>query len=121
MMRGKVNLDEKMRAIAEYWQPGIVAELDNSYVKLAKVKGEFVWHTHDNEDELFIVLEGKLTIRMRESEVTLGGGELFVVPKGVEHCPAADEDTYVLVIERKTTAHTGGEQTELTHDQQEWL
>jgi mannose-6-phosphate isomerase-like protein (cupin superfamily) len=121
MIRDKVNLDEKMRAIAEYWHPGIVAEMDDSYVKLAKVKGEFVWHTHDDEDELFIVLNGRLSIQMRGDEVSLGAGELFVVPRGVEHCPAADGDTYVLLIERKSTAHTGGVQSDLTHDEQEWL
>ena len=118
---GKVNLEDKMRALTGYWHPGIVAEIDDSYVKIAKVKGDFVWHAHEDEDELFVVLRGRLVIQIRDQEVALNERELYVVPTGVEHCPHADEDTYVLLIERKSTAHTGGEQTDLTHNDQEWL
>lgn len=104
----KVNLAEKFGLFAEHWTPKIVAELNGQQVKLAKVQGEFVWHKHDDEDELFFVVSGKLTIRFRDREVELGPGELLVVPRGVEHQPVADEEAKILLFEPASTINTGG-------------
>jgi mannose-6-phosphate isomerase-like protein (cupin superfamily) len=93
--------------LTEHWSPRVVAEVDDSYVKVAKVKGTLTWHSHDREDELFLVLKGSLRIEMEARTVTLNAGELFVVPKGVRHNPVADEECHVLLFERKSTAHTG--------------
>src|SRR5262249_25859667 len=91
----------------DHWSPSVIAEVDDSYVKVAKVKGTLTWHSHDREDELFLVLKGTLRIEMEDRSVTLGAGELFVVPKGVRHNPVADEECHILLFERKSTAHTG--------------
>ena len=103
----KVNLAEKLALIHQHWSPRICAELNDSYVKLVKLQGEFVWHHHEHEDELFLVLHGTLTIRLRDRDLTLAAGELAVIPKGVEHCPIAQEEVHVLLIEPKTTINTG--------------
>ena len=118
---GKINLAEKLALFSEHWTPKIVAELEDFHVKLAKVQGELVWHAHDDEDELFLVLRGRLTLRMRGGDVVLGEGELYVVPKGVEHCPVAEEETHLLLVERKSTKHTGDVVTERTVHHQEWI
>lgn len=102
-----VNLRAKLDRIQEYWKPKIVAELNDSYVKLVKLKGEFVWHHHDREDELFQVLKGRLRIDLRAGSLDLREGELAVIPKGVEHRPVADEEVHVLLLEPKTTVNTG--------------
>ena len=106
------------RAIAttlgELWSPRVVAELDDTYVKVAKVHGSLAWHSHDNEDELFYVLKGRLRIEMESGSVDLNEGELFVVPKGVRHNPVAEEECHILLIERKSTQHTGDVKTERT-------
>jgi mannose-6-phosphate isomerase-like protein (cupin superfamily) len=93
--------------LTDHWSPRIVAEVDDSYVKVAKVKGTLTWHSHEGEDELFLVLKGTLRIEMEDRAVTLNAGELFVVPKGVRHNPVADEECHILLFERKSTAHTG--------------
>ena len=118
-----VNLTEKLQLIGELWSPRIVAELNGQYVKLAKVKGEFVWHDHAGEDELFLVLHGCLILRLRDGEVRLGPGELYVVPRGVEHQPFAEEETHLLLFEPKATAHTGTVRTEKTVavEDQSWI
>jgi mannose-6-phosphate isomerase-like protein (cupin superfamily) len=103
----KVNLFEKFDLFTEQWTPKIVAELNGQQVKLAKVQGEFVWHKHDEEDELFLVVSGKLTIRFRDREVDLGPGELLVVPRGVEHQPVAQEEAQILLFEPASTINTG--------------
>ncbi len=103
----KVNLAEKFALFTEQWTPKIVAELNGQQVKLAKVQGEFVWHTHDDEDELFLVVSGKLTIRFRDREVELGPGEWLVVPRGVEHQPVAFEEAMILLFEPTSTINTG--------------
>jgi mannose-6-phosphate isomerase-like protein (cupin superfamily) len=109
-------------SLAEFWSPRVVAEVDDSFVKVAKVQGEFVWHAHDGEDELFLILKGTLTIELEGSEpVELNEGELFVVPKGVRHRPVAENECHVLLIERKTTLHTGGEVSDLTRTVEEQL
>ena len=110
----KINLAHKLTLFHDHWNPRIVAELNESYVKLVKVKGEFVWHHHENEDELFLVLEGKLTIGLRDGEITLGMGEIAVIPRGVEHKPAAREEAHLLLLEPKTTLNTGNARSALT-------
>jgi mannose-6-phosphate isomerase-like protein (cupin superfamily) len=94
-------------SLEQFWSPRIVAEVDDSYVKVARVSGTLTWHSHDSEDELFLVLKGRLRIEMEDRAVTLGAGELFVVPKGVRHNPVAEEECHLLLFERKSTAHTG--------------
>jgi mannose-6-phosphate isomerase-like protein (cupin superfamily) len=100
--------------LTELWSPRVVAELDDSYVKVAKVQGTLAWHSHDDEDELFYILKGKLTIEMEDRTVVLGQGDTFVVPKGVRHNPVAEHECHIMLIERKSTLHTGSEVTEKT-------
>lgn len=109
------------RALAELWSPRVVAELDDSYVKVAKVQGELPWHAHENEDELFYVLSGQLRIRMHARTVELGAGEAYVVTKGVLHQPQADSECCLMLIERKSTAHTGDSVTPYTRSLDEQL
>lgn len=115
-----VNLAEKFSKFSEQWHPRIVGELNDTYVKLAKVQGEFVWHKHDTEDELFLVVKGKLTIKLRDGELHIGEGELAIIPKGVEHLPVAEDEVYIMLIEPKTTLNTGDVQNERTVEA-EWL
>lgn len=110
----KINIEEKLATFADHWSPKIVGELNGQYVKLAKVKGEFVWHSHENEDELFYVIKGNLTIELRDRKVVLSAGEMFIVPRKVEHRPTAEEETHILLFEPKKTAHTGKVKSELT-------
>ncbi len=115
------NLTQKLELIVEHWRPRVVAQVDDYYVKLVKFQGEFVWHEHDEQDELFLVLDGEFTIKMRDGDVHLGKGELFVVPRGVEHCPAAAEEASVLLLERRDTDQTGGVESALRAESQEWI
>jgi len=108
-------------ALAEYWSPRVIAEVDDCYVKVAKVQGSLAWHSHDDEDELFHVLSGSLRIEMDDCDVVLGPGDVFVVPKGVRHNPVADEECLVMLIERKSTRHTGNVVTEKTRSIEEQL
>ncbi len=110
----KINLADKFARFSEQWIPKIVAELDDYEVKLAKVEGEFVWHEHADADELFLVIEGELTIEMRDGAVTLGPGEMYVVPKGVEHRPRSEAECQILMVERKGTLNTGSTESDLT-------
>jgi mannose-6-phosphate isomerase-like protein (cupin superfamily) len=103
----KVNLAEKFNLIDDYWSPRIAGELNDSYVKLAKFKGEFVWHQHTAEDELFFVIKGHLLIKLRDAEIHLDAGELTIIPRGVEHLPVAQEEAHILLLEPKTTLNTG--------------
>ena len=103
----KVNLREKFSRFNDYWNPKIVGELNDSYVKLAKFKGKFVWHRHANEDELFLVIGGSLTIKFRDSEVQVDAGEFIIVPRGVEHLPVAEDEALVMLLEPKSTLNTG--------------
>ncbi len=102
-----VDLGEKFSLFHEYWQPKIAGELNDNYVKLAKLKGEFIWHQHETEDELFLVIKGTLVIKLRDGDVTLHPGQFVIIPKGVEHMPVADEEVHVLLLEPKTTVNTG--------------
>ncbi|MGE0284543.1 MAG: cupin domain-containing protein [Rhizobiaceae bacterium] len=106
-----VNLEQKLSTFSDYFSPKIVADYNGNDVYLAKVKGEFVWHSHPDTDDFFLVLKGRLTIQMRDGDVVLGPGEMYVVPKGVEHCPKADEETHVLLIEPAGTPNTGDHAT----------
>lgn len=109
-----INLSQKFDLFHEHWRPRIVGELNDSYVKLARLKGEFVWHRHENEDELFLVVKGKLQIKLRDRDLWIGEGEFVIIPKGVEHCPVADEEVQVLLLEPKSTVNTGDVQNERT-------
>ncbi len=116
------NIREKFAHISEYWTPKVVAELNGQYVKLAKLKGEFVWHDHENEDELFQVIEGTLFMDFRDgSTKTIKRGEVLVVPKGVEHKPWTKEEVWVMLFEPKVTKHTGDVQYEKTVTNLEWI
>ena len=110
----KVNLAQKFSLFQEYWSPKIVGELNNSYVKLVKFKGEFVWHRHEIEDELFLVVKGSLQIKLRDQDIFLEEGEFVIIPKGVEHLPIAKDEVHVLLLEPKTTMNTGNVGNERT-------
>jgi len=110
----KVNVAQKFTLFKEYWVPYIVGELNDSYVKVDKLKGEFVWHKHEAEDELFFVNKGKLLIKLRDKDVWLEEGEFIIIPKGVEHKPVANEEVHVVLIEPKSTLNTGNVKNEKT-------
>ena len=110
----KVNLAEKFSLFNDYYNPRIVGELNNQYVKLVKLKGEFVWHKHDVEDELFLVIKGKLKMEYRDRTVEINEGEFIIVPHGVEHKPSAAEEVHILLFEPATTLNTGNVQNEMT-------
>ena len=114
MIAGPVNLAEKLSAIDAYWTPKIVGELNGQQVRLAKAKGEFVWHRHQNEDELFLVLEGVLRLELRDGVVHLGPGEMFIVPRGTEHRPVAEGEVHLLLFEPDSTLNTGDVRNERT-------
>lgn len=103
----RVSLAEKFSLFSDQWSPKVVGELNGQQVKLAKLEGEFVWHSHDREDELFLVVKGSLTIRFRDGEVRLDEGEFCIVPRGVEHLPVAEEEVHVLLFEPASTLNTG--------------
>ena len=103
----KVNLERALERFAETWSPKVVARVNDFHVKLVKLQGEFVWHAHEREDELFLVLRGRLRLLLRDGETVLDAGELAVVPRGVEHCPVAEGEVHVLLLEPATTVNTG--------------
>jgi mannose-6-phosphate isomerase-like protein (cupin superfamily) len=117
----KVNLSEKLGQFTELWSPKIVGELNGQLVKLVKVKGEFVWHHHDAEDELFLVLRGRLAMHLRDGVVPIHEGEFFIVPRGVEHKPVAEEETHILLFEPASTLNTGNVRSERTREKLERL
>jgi mannose-6-phosphate isomerase-like protein (cupin superfamily) len=110
----KVDLQEKLASFAEHWSPRVVGELNGQHVKLAKLKGEFIWHHHEHEDELFLVLKGSLLMRLRTGDVTIGEGEFLIVPRGVEHQPVAEEEVHLLLFEPASTLNTGNVRNERT-------
>jgi mannose-6-phosphate isomerase-like protein (cupin superfamily) len=122
MMR-KVNIAEKFTLFSEHFTPKIIGEANGQYIKIAKIRGEFVWHSHEHEDELFLVFKGLFTIEFRDSAVHLGPGEMYIVPKGVEHRTLASEEAHIMMIEPKSTAHSGDVQSDLTvpTEAQEWI
>jgi mannose-6-phosphate isomerase-like protein (cupin superfamily) len=117
-MNEKVNLNERLGLFDEYWQPKIVGRINDNELRIVKVKGEFVWHKHDDTDDFFLVLNGHLTIQLRDRDVELDEGELFVVPRGVEHRPRAEEEASVLLIEPAGTVNTGNAGGPLTTEAQ---
>lgn len=114
-----INLAQKFARFSEYWNPKVIGELNDFAVKIVKVKGEFVWHHHDQEDELFLVVKGRLCIQVREAagsqrDIWIGEGELVIIPHGVEHCPIAEEETHVLLLEPAAVLNTGNVENERT-------
>ncbi|KGY11539.1 cupin [Vibrio tubiashii] len=119
----KINIHEKFDLFTEEWVPKIIAQSNGQLVKIAKGSGELIWHKHDSEDELFIVFRGQLTIQLKAGNVVLEPGEMYIVPKGMEHCPVAKPDTHFMMIEPASTAHTGDLESEATIslEKQEWI
>jgi mannose-6-phosphate isomerase-like protein (cupin superfamily) len=117
----KVSLAEKLALFSDHWNPRIVGELNGQYVKLAKLAGEFDWHRHTNEDELFLVLVGCLVIKLRDRDVRLEEGEFFIVPQGVEHKPVAERETHVLLFEPVSTLNTGDQRSDRTVEDLQWI
>ena len=117
----KINLTEKFGLFNEHWTPKIIGELNGQQVKLAKVKGEFIWHNHEGEDELFYIMKGTLKMEFRDKTVVLNEGEMIIVPKGVEHRPIAEEEVWILLFEPKNTKHTGEVESELTVKNLDWI
>lgn len=111
-----VNIAEKLAGFTEQWAPRRIARVNDYEVKIAKIQGEFIWHAHEDTDELFLVVSGILTIHLRDGDVVLGPGELYVVPRGVEHCPRADEETAILLFEPAGTTNTGEQGGERTRE-----
>jgi mannose-6-phosphate isomerase-like protein (cupin superfamily) len=114
LMSDKINLAQKFSQIKEYWKPYIAGELNGQLVKLDKLKGEFVWHHHENEDEMFMVVKGRFRIEFRDKSVSLDEGEFIVVPRGVEHKPVADEECWIMLFEPASTLNTGNVENEFT-------
>jgi len=112
----KVNLKEKFALFTDYWHPRLAGELNGQHVKLVKLKGEFIWHRHEQEDELFFVVAGQLTIELRNQTVILEPGEFIVIPRGLEHRPVAEKEVQVLLFEPASTLNTGDQRSELTRD-----
>lgn len=115
-MLEKVNLSDKFRLFEEHWSPKIAGEVNDSYVKLVKFQGDFVWHKHEEEDEMFLVVKGSIVIKLRDGDVSLGEGEFVVIPRGVEHMPVAEEEAHVLLFEPKTVLNTGDVRNERTRE-----
>lgn len=110
----KVNLSEKFNSIGEYWSPKIAGDVNDAYVKLVKFTGEFVWHHHEHEDEMFLVVKGRMLMKFRDQEVWIEEGEFLIVPRGTEHLPVAPEEVHVMLFEPKSTLNTGNVQSERT-------
>lgn len=117
----KINLAEKFSLFNEYWSPKIAGELNGSYIKLAKLKGEFDWHHHENEEEMFLVVKGELIIKFKDKDIKINAGEFIVIPRGVEHLPVAQEEVHAMLIEPKATLNTGNVITEKTKQILEWI
>lgn len=109
-----VNLSEKFGKFQDFWKPRVIGELNDCHVKAVKIKGEFMWHHHDNEDEMFLVVKGTLRMRFRDRDVLVREGEFIIVPHGVEHMPAAEEEVHIVLLEPKTTLNTGNVDNERT-------
>jgi mannose-6-phosphate isomerase-like protein (cupin superfamily) len=110
----KVNLQEKFRKVSNFWEPGIIGRLNGQLVKIARLKGEFTWHRHDQEDELFLVLEGVLTIELEKESIKLHEGEMVIIPRGVLHKPVAEQEVKILLFEPESTSNTGNVVNEFT-------
>lgn len=115
-----IDLSQKFNLFNDPWHPRIVGELNDSYVKLVRLKGEFVWHQHENEDELFLVIQGTLVIKLRDRDLTIREGQFVIIPKGVEHLPVAAQEVLVMLLEPRSTLNTGDVQNERTVDA-DWI
>jgi len=111
-----VNIEEKLSQVKDHWSPTIVGELNNDYVKVVKFRGEFLWHHHDNEDEMFLVVKGVMRMRFRDRDVLVHPGEFIIVPRGVEHMPVAEDEVHVVLLEPRTTLNTGNVHNERTRE-----
>ncbi len=110
----KINLIKKLDLIKEHWSPKIVGEVNDVYIKLVKFKGDFIWHFHEEEDELFFVVKGTMVMKLRDKDIELKDGEFIIIPKGVEHMPVSDEEVHLMLVEPKSTENTGNIQSERT-------
>ncbi|MEX2088835.1 MAG: cupin domain-containing protein [Bacteroidota bacterium] len=117
----KINLEEKFNLFQDQWNPKIVAGLNDHFIKLVKIQGEFLWHHHDNEDELFFVVKGKMLMKFQEGDVEVNEGEMIIVPKGVEHKPVAEQETHIILLEPMATRHTGNVNNVRTRETLEWI
>ena len=116
-----INLEEKLSKFTDHWAPKIIAQMNNYHFKLVKFQGEFVWHSHDNTDEVFIVLDGVMSIAFRDGSINLKSGEMFVVPKGMDHKPFAEEECKAMLVEPAGTINTGATDGEMTADDNIWI
>ncbi len=117
----KVNVEQKLSLFTDHWNPRIVGELNGQHVKLVKLKGEFVWHKHDHEDELFFVIKGSFKMEYRDKAIVVNENEFLIVPKGVEHRPVAEEEVSIMLFEPATTLNTGNAKSELTKSVLDWI
>jgi mannose-6-phosphate isomerase-like protein (cupin superfamily) len=117
----KVNLAQKFALFNEQWKPKIVGELNGQHVKLGKIKGEFVWHQHEKEDELFLVVKGRMRLEFRDKVVEMREGEFIIVPKGIDHRPVADEECHIMMFEPASTLNTGNVEDDFTVEDLEWI
>ena len=116
-----ININEKLNKFSDLWSPRVIAEMNDYQFKLAKVKGEFVWHSHEETDETFIVLDGEMLIEFRDKKIRLNKGELYIVPKGIEHKPYAENECHIMLIEPKGIIYTGDKSTKLTSKNDIWV
>ncbi|WP_444927926.1 cupin domain-containing protein [Microbulbifer sp. TRSA002] len=116
-----INLKEKYAKFTEHWSPRVIAEMNDYQFKLVKVEGDFVWHNHPETDEVFIVIEGSLLIELRDGKVEINSGEMFVIPKGVEHKPSATDECQIMIVEPKGVVNTGGTESRLTAENDVWV
>ncbi|MDB9722765.1 MAG: cupin domain-containing protein [Fidelibacterota bacterium] len=121
MMLKAININDKLNKFSDYWSPKVIGEMNNYQFKLAKVKGQFIWHSHKETDETFIVLNGELIIEFKNEKVKLSKGELYIVPKGVEHKPYAKDECHIMLIEPKGIINTGNRSSELTSKNDNWV
>ena len=117
----KISLQEKFSKFSELWSPKIIGEINDSVVKIGKLKGEFLWHAHENEDEMFYVFKGELTVKLREKDIVLNEGECVIIPRGAEHMPVAEDEVWVMMIEPKGTLNTGNAESDRTVADPEWI
>ena len=120
-LKNKINLKEKLLKFSDHWSPKVIAEMNDYQFKLVKIKGDFVWHDHKDTDEVFIVLEGEMNIEFRDKTVKLSKGEMFVVPKGIEHKPYSEDECEIMIVEPRDVINTGDTKGELTADNDIWI
>ena len=118
---GKINLKEKLSLFSEHWSPKVISELNDYQIKLVKIQGDFVWHNHSETDELFLVIEGKMKIEFKDKTVELNKGELYIVPKGIEHRPYAEDECQIMLIEPRGVVNTGENKNDLTASNDVWI